>query len=287
MNHSMINAFVSMQAMQQKLDVIAHNIANVNTTGYKRREASFQDILTNVYRQPPGFRQEGRLTPLGFPQGWGAKIGQIELSMEQGTLNATGHPLDLSIEGNGLFEIEMDRVDELGNPVIAWTRDGSFQLSYDPALPGVLVLTTQRGEYVRSVTDEPLLVPVNHSLRIDEEGRVFATDASNPEGEPLFVGQLKMMRAIRPQVLINEGNNAFRLPPGIDPAGIIEVVDPATNDANEQMKVSVRQGFLEQSNVSLTDEMTELMTIQRAYQLNARAVASSDTLMSLTNNLRM
>src|SRR5690606_15590220 len=102
--------FVSMQAMQQKLDVIAHNIANVNTTGYKRREASFQDVLTSVYQQPPGFQQEGRLTPLGFTQGWGAKVGQIKLSMEQAALHTTGNPLDLGIEGNGLFEIQRNQV---------------------------------------------------------------------------------------------------------------------------------------------------------------------------------
>jgi len=286
MNHSMINAFVSMQSMQQKLDVIAHNIANVNTTGYKRREASFQDILTNVYQQPAGFQQAGRLTPLGFPQGWGAKIGQIELAMEQAALHSTGNPLDFGIEGNGLFEVERNSVDADGNPIVAWTRDGSFQLMQDPANPGSMVLATQQGERVRGVDDGPIVVPANTSIRIDENGRVFATDNTNPEATPVETGQLKVIRAVRPQVLINDGNNLFTLPPGIDPADALETVDPATNDANEQMKVAIRQGFLEQSNVSLTDEMTELMTVQRAYQLNARAITSSDTMMNLTNNLR-
>jgi len=286
MNHSMINAFVSMQSMQQKLDVIAHNIANINTTGYKRREASFQDILTNVYHQPAAFAQEGRLTPLGLPQGWGAKIGQIELAMEQAALSATGNPLDLGIEGNGLFEIQRDRVDADGNPIVAWTRDGSFQLTYDPAIPGMMVLATQQGERVRGVDDGPIAIPANHTVRIDEVGRVFATDNANPEAEPEQFGQLKIIRAVRPQVLVNEGNNLFALPPGVDAEGVLEVLDPEENNANDRTKVAVRQGFLEQSNVSLTDEMTELMTVQRAYQLNARAITSSDTLMNLTNNLR-
>jgi flagellar basal-body rod protein FlgG len=287
MNHSMINAFVSMQSIQQKLDVIAHNIANVNTAGYKRREASFQDILTNVYQQPPSFEREGRLTPLGLPQGWGSKIGQIELSMEQGALNTTGNPLDMAIEGNGLFEIERDSVDTDGNPMIAWTRDGSFQLTYNPANPEMLVLATQQGELVRSTTDGPVEIPVNHTIRIDDQGRVFATNNTDPEAEPILAGQLKIIRAVRPQVLINEGNNLFTLPPGTDMAGILEEINLQTNNANEQTKVSVRQGFLEQSNVNLTDEMTELMTVQRAYQLNARAITSSDMLMNLTNNLRV
>src|SRR5690606_35823292 len=121
------NALVSMQAIQQKLDVIANNIANVNTVGYKRREASFQDVLTNVYQQHPGFAKEGRLTLLGLPRGWGAKIGQIHLSMDQGTLMTTHHPYDLGIEGDGLFEIRLPVPDEDGNPAVRWTRNGSFQ----------------------------------------------------------------------------------------------------------------------------------------------------------------
>jgi len=286
MNHSMINAFVSMQSIQQKLDIIAHNIANVNTTGYKRREASFQDILTNVYQQPAGFAQEGRLTPLGLPQGWGAKIGQVEMNLAQAALLPTSEPLDFGIEGDALFEIEQDSVDTGGNPLPAWTRDGSFQLTYDPANPGALMLTTKQGERVRGADNGPILVPVNHSIRIDDQGFVFATNNENPEAVPIELGQLKIVRAIRPQVLVSRGENQFMLPPGTNQAGILEVLDLATNNANEQKKVAIRQGFLEQSNVDLTDEMTELMTVQRAYQLNAKAITSGDTMMSLTNNLR-
>lgn len=286
MNHSMINALVSLQATQQKLDVIANNIANVNTAGYKRRDASFQDILTNVYQQPEGFAHEGRLTPLGLPQGWGAKIGQIKINMEQSALNPTGNPFDLGLEGNGLFEVVRDRVDADGNRVVAWTRDGSFQLTPNPADPGTMLLGTQRGELVLGVDDLPVEIPVNHDIRIDENGNIYASDNTNPEAEPYYVAQLKLVRAVRPQILMNEGDNLFSLPPGVARDGILELLDPVTNDVNEQTRIAVRQGFLEQSNVNMTDEMTELMTVQRMYQLNARAITSSDTLMSLTNNLR-
>lgn len=286
MNHSMINAFVSMQAMQQKLDVHAHNIANINTTGYKKRDAAFQDILTNVYQQPIGFARDGRLTPLGLPQGWGAKIGTLEINMEQGALKATDVPTDLAIEGNGLFEIIRDTVDEAGNPTIAWTRDGSFQFTYDPANPDDLVLATQQGDRVLGTDDEPIVVPRDYDVQIDVDGRVFARSRVNPDEPAEQVGQLKLIRAVRPQVLLNDGNNLYTLPPGMAADGVLELVDPLTNNVDEQTKVSVRQGFLEQSNVNLTDEMTELMTLQRAYSLNARAITSSDTLSSLTNNLR-
>lgn len=287
MNHSMINAYVSMQAMQQKLDVLAHNISNLNTTGYKRREASFQDILTNVYQQPGGFQQAGRLTPLGLPQGWGAKLGQIELRMDQGSLMATDNPLDLALEGDGLFEVMRDNVDPDGNPMIAWTRDGSFQLTYDPADPDMMILATQQGEIVRGVDDLSIQIPAHHTIRIDDQGRVYSTSPEEPEAEPELRGQLKIMRVERPQALMNEGGNLFTLPPGTGAEGIIEEIDWDLIAADERRTIAVRQGFLEQSNVNLTDEMTELTAVQRAYQLNARAITSSDTLMSLTNNLRV
>ncbi|WP_199616807.1 flagellar hook-basal body protein [Paenibacillus alkalitolerans] len=286
MNHSMINASVSMQALQQKLDVLSHNIANVNTAGYKRRDASFQDILTSVSNQPAPFERSGRLTPLGLPQGWGAKIGQIELNLEQGALKATGNPFDLGIEGNGLFEVETDSVDADGNPTIAWTRDGSFKLSVIPGNAEGLHLTTQEGYRLRGAGDQPIVVPINSEITVAEDGWVFARNAANPESVPAPVGQLKLMRAVRPQILINAGSNLFGLPAGVDAAGVLDTIDAASNNVNEQTKIAVRQGFIEQSNVNLTDEMTELVALQRAYQMNARAITSSDTLMSLANNLR-
>lgn len=286
MNHSMINAVVSMQALQQKLDVLAHNIANVNTSGYKRRDASFQDILTNVSGQPAPFERSGRLTPLGLPQGWGAKLAQVELNLEQGTLKTTGNPFDLGIEGNGLFELQTDSVDADGNAKIAWTRDGSFKLSVIQGNPEGMYLTTADGYRVMNTGNQPIVVPLNSEISVNEDGTVYARNSADTESIPVLVGQLKLVRALRPQVLINEGNNLFGLPPGAAANQVLETVNAAANNVNEQTKVAVRQGFLEQSNVNLTEEMTELMTLQRAYQMNARAIASSDTLMSLTNSLR-
>lgn len=287
MNHSMINASVSMQALQQKLDVLAHNIANVNTSGYKRRVASFQDILTNVSGQPAPFEREGRLTPLGLPQGWGAKIGQVELSLEQGALKATGNALDLALEGDGLFEVQTDSVDAAGNAKVAWTRDGSFKLSVIEGNPEGMYLTTTEGYRVMDAGNRPIVVPSNAEITVNEDGAVYARNPADSVSIPQRVGQLKLVRALRPQVLINEGNNLFGLPQGVAAAEVLEALDPAAGNVNEQTRVAVRQGFIEQSNVNVTEEMTELMTVQRAYQMNARAVASTDTLMSLTNNLRV
>ncbi|WP_274362480.1 flagellar hook-basal body protein [Paenibacillus thermotolerans] len=286
MNHSMINAFVSMQALQQKLDVLAHNIANVNTTGYKRRDASFQDILTNVSNQPATFERNGRLTPLGLPQGWGAKIGQVEINLEQGALNLTGNPFDIGIEGNGLFEVQTDSVDDAGNPKVAWTRDGSFKLTPTGDNPDEMFLTTSEGYRVLNANNQPIRIPLNYEIVVREDGAISARNSAAPESTPVEIGRLKLVRAIYPQVLINEGNNLFGMPPGVTADQVLETVTAANNNINESTRVAVRQGFAEQSNVNLTEEMTELMTLQRAYQMNARAITSSDTLMSLANNLR-
>ena len=105
MNNSMINSSVSMQSLQQKLDILSNNIANVNTNGFKKKEASFEDVLTNVKSQPEGFRQQGRFSPLGFNQGWGSKLVQIQTNLSQGPIQSTGNVTDFAIQGDGLFEV--------------------------------------------------------------------------------------------------------------------------------------------------------------------------------------
>ncbi len=106
MNSSMINAMVSMNGMQQKLDVLADNIANVNTVGYKRKEASFEDLLTNMKQQDAAFRQPVRLTPLGFNQGWGSRLTMVQPDLAQGPIQPTDNPYDIAIEGDALFEVQ-------------------------------------------------------------------------------------------------------------------------------------------------------------------------------------
>ncbi|WP_010499433.1 flagellar hook-basal body protein [Paenibacillus elgii] len=290
MNHSMINSSVSMHALQQKLDLLANNMANVNNTGYKRREASFQDVLTNVQQQPRGFQKEGRLTPLGYNQGWGAKLATAQLNMSQGSLKPTSNPLDVAIEGAGLFEISTASVDAAGNPVreTRWTRDGSFELSPsgDPQNPDGLILTTKDGHYVMGADNNPLRVPNNHQIQIQADGTILAHDEADPNAEAVPVGQIKMMRVVRPQLLQQLGDNVFGLPSDITAQQRDDILEPVTAGNNTVDPITVRQGFLEQSNVSLADEMSELILVQRAFQLNSRAVASSDQMMNLANNLR-
>jgi flagellar basal-body rod protein FlgG len=288
MNHSMINASVSMHALQQKIDLIANNIANANTTGYKRREASFQDVLTSVNPQPRAFQREGRLSPLGFNLGWGARLVHAGTNLSQGSLVASDNPLDVAIEGNGLFEVSVNTLDANGQPVrrTAWTRNGAFELSPGPAGSDTMYLTTKDGHFVVGTDNNPIAVPENSRIEIDENGLVMAYSNADKTAPPVPAGQMKLVRVIRPQLLSRLGDNLYTIPQEaeVNREQILQTVDQAAPGNGDPIKV--RQRFLEQSNVSLADEMSELMVIQRAFQLNSRAITSSDMMMNAANNLR-
>ncbi|WP_028550980.1 flagellar hook-basal body protein [Paenibacillus sp. UNC451MF] len=287
MNNSMINASVSMHALQQKLDILSNNIANIDTNGYKRKEASFQDVLTSVKQQPNGFQKQGRLSPLGYNQGWGTMLVQAQLNMGQGSLQPTGNDLDLAVEGNGLFEVNSVVRDANGalTAQTVWTRDGSFQLSpSDNPADADFFLMTKDGRYVMGTDDTPIRIPANHKVKIEENGTIMAQDDADKSAPPLEVGQIKMVRVLRPQLLQQLGENLYSLPADVANRGdILQTVDTANNTTD---RVAVRQGFLEKSNVKLADEMTDLLQVQRSFQLNSRAISSSDTMMGLANSLR-
>ncbi|MVP01522.1 flagellar hook-basal body protein [Paenibacillus lutrae] len=291
MNNSIINASISMQGLQQKLDILANNMANADTVGYKKKEASFQNVLTNVLGEPEGFRQNGRMTPLGLPQGWGARLVGLQSNMKQGSLNQTDNPYDLAIEGDGLFEVTVP-----GSQEPVWTRDGSFKLSVyekvDPATGArtkAMGLTTKDGYFVKdAANNEPIQIAINPAdptlqntrVRIDELGRVYVRNQSDPADAGRMAGQIKLVKVVAPQLLTEADGNYFRIPPNIAQNTVLTPVNTTADG------VAVKQGFIEKSNVSLQDEMTELIMVQRAFQLNSRAISSADTMMGLANNLR-
>jgi len=285
MNNSTIIAMVSMQALQQKLDVLANNIANANTNGFKRKDATFQNILTNIKDQPKGFQRVGRLTPLGITQSWGSKLSQVQLSLTQGILSATSVPTDLAIEGAALFEISQNTVDANGANIVrkAYTRDGSFDLKVNPADPDNLYLSTKAGDYVNGVDGLPVKIPMGYQMVINSTGTVKAAKTGEIDQN---VAQLKLVRIIRPQFLEQTGSNIYALPVGANNANGQILQDVNGNASDLIRPVAVRQGYTEQSNVDLGLEMTDLMTTQRAFQLSSRVITSSDTMMNLANNLR-
>jgi flagellar basal-body rod protein FlgG len=289
MNHSMINSLVSMKGLQQKLDIIANNMANINTTGFKRMEATFHDVLTTTMKQPTTFQQAGRMSPLGLTQGWGAKISSIQTQMSQGSLKVTDLQTDMAIQGDALFEIAIPGQDANGQPVFnpAWTRDGTFALNANSADPDNVYLTTKQGYAVMDINNQPVRIPNFHKIKIEENGTILAYSEQNPSAPAIPSGRLKLVQIVRPQILQQLGENMYSVPNTINVA-LGDVVRVIGTDANnpEADKLAVRQGFVEQSNVNLADETTELMLTQRAFQLNAKALISADNLMALTNSLR-
>jgi flagellar basal-body rod protein FlgG len=278
-NNSMITASSSMGALQQKLDILADNIANSNVVGYKRKTALFEDILTSINPQVEDFNQPGRRTPLGFTQGWGTRITSLQTDLSQGVLQQTGNMTDVAIEGNGLFEV---RTDGDINGARAFTRHGPFQLM--PDANGDRVLVTNTGQQVVADTgngEDFIRVPAGYNLNIASDGTLTAV--GNEGSAPIAMGKLKLVQVTNPELLQAIADNLFGIPSNINPTDVVRDVSQLTE---AERGISVRQGFVEQSNVSLTDEMTDLMIVQRAYQLSARALTSSEQMMGMANNLR-
>ncbi|UKS26106.1 flagellar hook-basal body protein [Paenibacillus sp. HWE-109] len=286
MNNSMINSSVSMHSLQQKLDILSNNIANVNTNGFKKKEASFEDVLTNVKSQPEGFRQQGRFSPLGFNQGWGSKLVQIQTNLAQGPIQPTGNTTDFAIQGDGLFEVSVSKIDGNGNAVFqpAWTRNGAFSLT--PDNNGGTILTTKEGHYVTSANGTPIRVPAGLKPVVQENGTVMGYNEQDPAAAPIRIGQIKLVRVVRPQLLQDVGDNLYTIPAGITAAEKANILQDVNGLDTTNNRVTLMQGFLEQSNVTLSDEMTDLVIVQRALQLNSRAITSSDQMMNIANNLR-
>ncbi|WP_058300337.1 flagellar hook-basal body protein [Gorillibacterium timonense] len=289
MNASLISSMTSMNALQRKLDILGDNMANLSTTGYKRKEANFADILMNVKQQPQGFQQNGRLSPLGYVQSWGSRISQVQYDLTQGSLKETGVSTDLSVEGDALFEVNADGQ-------TAYTRDGAFQLTAQGTDPNLLYLTTKEGHDVQGVDAAgnpiPITVRAGYDVHIAPDGTVTEYRKDDPNGSRV-VGKVKLVVAVKPQFLEQIGNNLYIVPRDMDNAAaqivrdaVAADYDASSPDRTVDTPLAVRQGWLEQSNVSMADEMADLMLVQRAYQLNARALTSADTMMNLANNLR-
>lgn len=289
MNHSMINAKVSMSGISQKLDILANNMANLNTVGFKRKEATFEDILTSMKDQPQSFQQEGRLTPLGFNQGWGAKLSQVSTIFSQGVVKPTGVPTDLAIEGDGLFKVQVPDGDPNQPANILYTRDGAFELAVMENDLDNVYLTTKDGHLVLDENNNPVSIPKEHKFKVDENGTVWSYNGSIPEAPAVERATLGLVRILRPQFLQQVGNNLFTVPAGYaaNQQALDAIVQPLnTPGTGLEKPIAVRQGSLEQSNVNLADEMTDLLMVQRAFQLSSRALTSADTMMGLVNNLR-
>lgn len=276
MNNSMISSMVSMSGIQKRLDLLAENLANMDTVGYKSKEASFEDTLTRVKSQTSTMQLPGRATPNGFELGFGSRVSGITNNFTQGSIKETNLPTDFAIEGNALFAVLV--ATGAGEGERAFTRAGDFHLQPDPADAGNTYLVNSQGHYVLNDEGEPIMVPAGAELKVDGQGNIITVLGD----EITEAGRIQLLTPIRQEALTPVDGNLFTLVAGAVEADIL--VDTSTLPSNQQAQV--RQGALEASNVNMIDEMAEMLQVQRAYQLAARALTSSETMAGLANNLR-
>ncbi|MFT8872963.1 MAG: flagellar hook-basal body protein [Sporolactobacillus sp.] len=277
MQQQMMNTAVTLGQIERQLDLVANNIANVGTTGYKQRNAQFSDLLaqqvTNMAPGSDAADTAARLTPSGIRTGSGARTGDSQLDLTEGTLETTGNPLDVALTNDQYYFTVS------ANGGIAYTRAGNFETLPDPANAGRLRLLTNDGQAVLGADGQPLELPSGYTaVEIDNTGTMTAT---LPGGAQVNCGRLGIAQIIRPQLLLSQGGNVLTLPNltalGL---GLGEVVQPvAAGDAG------VAQGKLEDSNVDLSNEMTQLINLQRNYQLNAQSISMSDQMLGLVNSM--
>jgi flagellar basal-body rod protein FlgG len=249
LNTSLFISSGALQAYQQKIDTAANNVANVNTTGYKRRDQSFSEILAaQINNQGRPDQEIGRLTPNGVRIGYGVRTGLTQLDTEQGQAIETGNPFDLMIQGNGFFQVGYPSATAGAADDVRYTLelDGQNEVMFDST--GQIQLKNKNGQ-----------------------GATF----SSPQ-------QVGIVDIQNPHILRNLGDNEFaidntELANGTNAANYVRMMVPG--------EAQISSGSLEGSNVDLSKEMTDLMTSQRSFQMNARAVSYADQMLGIANNI--
>lgn len=250
-----------MEAQNLSITVIANNLANVSTTGFKKSRADFQDLLYQTIRTPGATSAESLQIPTGIQVGMGVKPVSVQKIFLQGDYQQTGNNLDTAIEGDGFFQILMP------DGTTAYSRDGAFKLNSD-------------GQIVNSdgYTLEPAItIPSNTTnISISSDGKISVTQAGSTT--PKQVGQIELANFINPGGLNSLGKNLFQ------PSG--SSGDPTTSNPGTNGLGTISQGNIEMSNVNVVEEMVNMIVSQRAYEVNSKAVQASDQMLQITNNMK-
>lgn len=248
-----------MQSQQTNLDVIANNLANVNTTGFKKSKAEFQDLLYQTTRSAGAEQGAGNRLPTSLQIGHGSRLVATAKVFTTGEMSKTGEKMDVAIQGEGFFEVQ------LPDGTRAYTRDGAFKRSADGRVTTSDGLPLQGGW-------QPIPAETT-AITIAPNGEV-TTFTEN--GQQSF--RIQLVRFTNPAGLESIGRNLYK---ETSASGTPELGNPAENGFGE-----LQQGYLELSNVKVVEEMVNMILAQRAYEVNAKAVQSADEMMQLSNNLR-
>lgn len=260
MIRSLWTGTTGMNAQQLNLDVIANNLANVSTTGFKKSRADFQDLMYQIMRVPGSQTSTDTESPTGIQVGLGVRPAAVQKIFTQGDLIQTGNDLDVAIEGHGFYQVELPSGDT------AYTRAGSFKTDSTgrmttsdgyPILPGITIPDGSR------------------QITISETGLVSAILGSDTNSTE--IGQFETVTFTNNGGLLSIGNNLFR---ETDASGTAVTGTPGDDGYGKLL-----QTYLEGSNVNIVEEMAAMITTQRAYEINSKSIQTSDEMMQTTNNM--
>jgi flagellar basal-body rod protein FlgG len=254
-------AATGMAAQELNVQVISNNIANLRTTGFKKQTAQFQDLIyEHVRRVGAQASDQGTILPVGIDVGGGVKTVGTPRSMTQGTLSQTGNDLDLAISGEGFFKILMP------DGTYQYTRDGTFQMDNTGR-----IVTAQGNPVQPTIT-----IPQNASgITVNTQGQVSVTLPGSTTSQ--VIGTIQLTRFINKAGLQPVGSNQFTDTPSSG--------QPQDGTANQEGYGTITQGSLEQANVDVVSEMSELIAAQRAYEMNSKVISAADQMMQTTAQL--
>lgn len=250
-----------MQAQKLFIDVIANNLANVNTTGFKKSSLEFQDLLYESIREAGEPTEGAQKRPAGLQLGNGSRAIATHRSFEQGAVTGTGNPLDLAVDGEGFFVVRMPDGQN------GYTRDGSFKVSAEGQI----------------VTSDGFVVQPEITLPEDTQQVIIRPDGQievflSGETAPLPLGQLELVRFVNPAGLKAMGHNLFQETAASG--------TPFTGNPGEDGLGQISQGYLETSNVDVVEEMVNMIAAQRAYEINSKAIQTAQEMYNVENRLK-
>ncbi|MGD9058150.1 MAG: flagellar basal-body rod protein FlgG [Desulfobacterales bacterium] len=261
MIRSLWTSATGMQAQELNIDVISNNLANVNTSGFKKSRAEFQDLLYESMR-PAGAASSAETTvPTGIQLGHGTRPSAVQKMFSQGDFQNTQNELDWAIEGDGFFQIELPNGDT------SYSRSGEFKLDADGRIvnPDGFPLIPE------------LTVPTDTiSISVGLDGTVSVVQAG--DATPVEIGNVQLARFVNPAGLRSLGKNLYS---PTNASGDEIIGTPGENGFG-----TLAQGFLEMSNVSVVDEMVNMITAQRAYETNSKVITTADDMLQIANNLK-